>query len=121
MRGLTDLERTLLIASKAAQNYIANTESELGMTLKSGDLLRGAIAKAEACALSPDPHASDCEKQGETPCNYIGLCGWKEEIPLDRPADVTETELRSFIYARRHIKSRELARALLATFTVGRR
>lgn len=63
MRGLTDLERTLLIASKAAQNYIANTESELGMTLKSGELLRAAIAKAEACEISAYPHASD--KQGE--------------------------------------------------------
>lgn len=60
MRGLTDLEQTLLIAAKAALNYIANTENELGITLASADLLRAAIAKADTCTfkcckgLAPD-------------------------------------------------------------------
>ena len=36
----------LLEAAQKALNYIANTESELGVTLDSGDALRAAIAKA---------------------------------------------------------------------------
>lgn len=36
----------LLVAAQSALNYIENTESELGIKLKSGDLLRAAIAKA---------------------------------------------------------------------------
>lgn len=38
----------LLEAAQKALNYIANTESELGITLGSGDVLRAAIAKADA-------------------------------------------------------------------------
>ena len=36
----------LLEAAQKALNYIANTESELGVTLDSGDALRAAVAKA---------------------------------------------------------------------------
>lgn len=36
----------LMDAAERALNYIANTESELGITLDSGDTLRAAIAKA---------------------------------------------------------------------------
>jgi hypothetical protein len=36
----------LLEAAQVALNYIENTESELGITLRSGDMLRAAIAKA---------------------------------------------------------------------------
>jgi hypothetical protein len=36
----------LLAAAQGALNYIENTESELGITLYSGDWLRAAIAKA---------------------------------------------------------------------------
>ncbi len=36
----------LMDAAERALNYIANTESELGITLDSGDMLRAAIAKA---------------------------------------------------------------------------
>ena len=36
----------LLEAAQKALNYIANTESELGVTLESGDALRAAVAKA---------------------------------------------------------------------------
>lgn len=36
----------LLEAAQKALNYIANTESELGITLDSGDALRAAVAKA---------------------------------------------------------------------------
>lgn len=38
----------LLEAAKKALNFIANTESELGIELDCGDSLRSAIAKAEA-------------------------------------------------------------------------
>ena len=37
----------LLAGAKSALNFIRNSESELGITLESGDLLRAAIAKAE--------------------------------------------------------------------------
>ena len=59
-RGLTDLERSLLMAAKAGLNFISNTESELGITLASADILRAAIAKADSCTfkcckgLAPD-------------------------------------------------------------------
>ena len=36
----------LLDAAQRALNYITNTESEFGITLGSGDMLRAAIAKA---------------------------------------------------------------------------
>jgi len=44
----------LLVAAKSALNYIENTESELGIKLPSGDLLRAAIAKATGAT-----HASE--------------------------------------------------------------
>ncbi len=37
----------LLEALKRCENFIANTEGELGLTLNSGELARAAIAKAE--------------------------------------------------------------------------
>ena len=37
----------MLAALKLCANFIANTESELGMTLPCGELARAAIAKAE--------------------------------------------------------------------------
>jgi hypothetical protein len=40
----------LLAAAKAALNFIANTEGELGITLNSGDLLRAALSKASGRA-----------------------------------------------------------------------
>lgn len=83
-RGLTDLERTLLIACTAAQNYIANTESELGMTLKSGDLLRAAIAKAEACVFSSTHNTNDCDKQTE--CCDLAAKERCEDCPWPTPA-----------------------------------
>lgn len=38
----------LLEAAQKALNYISNTESELGITLDSGDALRAALAKVGA-------------------------------------------------------------------------
>jgi hypothetical protein len=40
----------LLEAAKAALNFIANTEGELGITLNSGDLLRAALSAASGRA-----------------------------------------------------------------------
>jgi hypothetical protein len=48
--GLTDLEGKLLAAARLALNFISNTESELGISMSSGDALREAIANAEACS-----------------------------------------------------------------------
>lgn len=39
--------REVVEAAKRALNYIANTESELGIELQSGDMLRAALAKLE--------------------------------------------------------------------------
>lgn len=47
-----DVIRDLLAAARKALNFVENTESELGVTLDSGDALRAAIAKA-----SPSPTA----------------------------------------------------------------
>ena len=40
--------RELVEALRRAENYIANTESELGVTLESGEMARAALAKAGA-------------------------------------------------------------------------
>ena len=48
--GLTYLEKSLLSSAKIALNYIENTESELGIKLKSGDMLRASILEAENCS-----------------------------------------------------------------------
>jgi hypothetical protein len=42
-----DVAHDLLAAARKAENYIANTEGELGFTLDSGTALRAAIARAE--------------------------------------------------------------------------
>lgn len=46
MKRVRELNADLLEAAKTALNYITNTESELGITLDSGDALRAAIRKA---------------------------------------------------------------------------
>lgn len=45
--GLNSIEKMLLDAARQALNYISNTESEMGITLASGDSLRRAISIAE--------------------------------------------------------------------------
>lgn len=96
-------------------------------------------------AISPDPHASDCEKQGDTTksegggqvapakCSATGVhptdtsCAAEPEVapgPSDRPADVTVTELAAFLRGRSTDYAAwpvHTARALLDAFTVGRR
>jgi hypothetical protein len=44
---LREVSAELLAAAKRALNFIRKSESELGIALESGDLLRAAIAKAE--------------------------------------------------------------------------
>ncbi len=94
------------------------------------------IKKIEA-ALSPDPHASDCDKQGATksegaglPSEILDACSppsgaLSHSVPSDRTADVTCDALASFIAAKAQVDfggwETDLARALLDAYKVGRR
>lgn len=66
---LTNLENELLAAARLGLRFIENSESELGITLDSGDALRSAIANAEkeaVCCRGLAPIADcECAKNGE--------------------------------------------------------
>lgn len=91
----TDRNQALRDAAQKALNYIENSESELGITLSSGDALRAALAMQEP-ASEPgrfDSPLSDdcfgCENASDDVC-----CG-KLDMPASEPAPASApSELR---------------------------